>query len=518
MKHKVILKGIEARNKVLKGANFLADCVKLTLGPHGSNAISGIRGGSPHITNDGVSIAKEISSKDEIEDLGIRTLREAAMKTNDEAGDGTTTAITLAQAIVNEAVKSLPDGRVLVGKKTPPQIVKAIREETDEAISKLKEMATKVESEEELIAVAKVAVEDDNLAKLIGSAQWDLGKEGTLLAEETTEMKDSVEKVVGIRIDNGFGTSIAINNVEKQALEVENIAVIMSNHIFHGLTDILPFFDDPTSGFLKNTPGGKRQIILIGKGFDQIAIATCLANIEKGFAIYPVNAPFVNQKEIMKDMAAVLGGRYYDEEESDITKFRMTDLGFAEKVVARRWDATFTGKKDADAILRISERVKMLEEELKGEGSAFSKKAIETRISQLQNGFGIVKVGATSDAERKYKKDKVDDAVNAVKAALQEGVVPGAGQALRDIGEAMPDDYILKEPLRAPYKQIMANAGETFEVPEWVKDPVKVVRIALEKASSVAATLATTNIAINHQNEEPMYVQKALQSTDSGVE
>lgn len=503
-KQKVVKIGTEARDKVINGANFLADAVKMTLGPAGLNAISGIQGGTPRITNDGVSIAREISSDDELEDLGIRTLREAAQKTNDEAGDGTTTATTLAQAILKQALfylpKSTKEGYV-AGKKSPSEVLKMIKAETEEVVAKIVDMAQPVTSREDLIKIARVSVENDELAELIGGAQWDLGKDGTILAEETNEFQDSIERVKGVRIDNGFGTSHMINNLEKGTLEVEDCAVILTTYTMHDL--------NPLKNVLETLrQKGLSRLVVIARAWSQDAVKICAGNHKNGFFIYPLNAPYVDQGEIMKDLSAVTRARFIHEEDGSLEDMNLTDVGYAKKVVASRWNAIITGEDEPISNALVEARLKELKEQVKGTQSTFEKRNLESRISQLENGFAVVKVGALSESERQYKKDKVDDAVNAVKAALQEGVVAGAGQALKQIASDLPETYLLKKALTAPYDQIMANAGGEFEVPEWVKDPAKVVRIALEKASSVAGALATTTIAINWKNDRPKYVEE----------
>jgi len=493
--------GVDARDSIIKGADTLADAVKLTLGPHGLNGIY-VKGGTK-ITNDGVSIAKEIALEDEIEQLGVVALREASEKTNDEAGDGTTTAITLAQAILRSLKPYLLKKGQYDSRKSLAELRKLVKKETEDIIKILVDSAVPIETEQQLIDAARVSVEDEVLAEMIGKAQFKVGKNGVVIAEEHAKPVDIVEHVKGIRMDNGFGTSLIINDQEKQRLVESDIPVILTNHDLNSLKDL----EQIISQIRKS---GGTKLAIVARSFSNETIQLCMKNHEVGYMIYPINAPYVDQTQVMKDMAAVLGGSFINKEEKDLDSVQMSDLGFATRIVAERFSAIFTGKDDVDVSARVAELEKMLE----GSPSAFERTMIESRLAQLQNGFAIVKVGSTSDQERKYKKDKVDDAVNAVRAAYQEGVVRGGGYALKSIGLEMPEDSILREAIQAPYNQIQDNAGEEFEIPEWVYDPVKVVRIALEKASSVAMTLATTGVAIAQPRPKARYVQEVDKQDD----
>lgn len=469
--------GNEAREKILKGANFLADAVKLTLGPAGQNFIieKGLR-----VTNDGISVANEITSNDELENLGLRVIKEACAKTNDAAGDGTTTAITLAQAILNDAVKYLPKTGVFGGKKSPVALVSQIKKETEEVIEKLKASAKPVTSAKEMVEVARVAVEYADLADMIGETQWLLGAEGTIIAEETAERNDSIEMIKGIRIDNGFGTSLLLNNQEKQSLELENVHVILTNYTLQNLRPLEKIITQMVNNKMT-------KIVIVARAFTEEAIKICMENHKQNVFLYPINAPYTDQTQVMMDMAAVLGGTFVNYEEMALEDMQLSDIGMATKVQAYRYNAIFSGEGKG-----IEKRVETLKGELSGEVSEFSKKELNTRIGQMTNGFALLKVGGTSERERKHRYDKAVDACNAVKSALQEGTVKGGGLALKEIADAMPETAMLKGALKAPYEQIQANAGETLVIEDWVRDSLKSTRIGLEQASSVAAQLATT--------------------------
>lgn len=500
--------GAGARAKVIAGANYLADAVKLTLGPSGRNFASGVRGGAIQISNDGVSLAKEIQGRDEFEDIGVRAVREAATKTNDVAGDGTTTAVVLTQAIL----KSLEFDKDVIG-SDPTGMVEEVRKETEFVVKKLTEMAVPVTTREQLVSVARVSVENEDLAELVGGAQWDVGPAGTVLAEEHNDSKDVVEFIYGVRIDNGLGTGRIANNQEKQALELKNVRVLVTNKIFNTAAEVQKL-NTLFENLIKN---GEKEIVIIARAFDETAIGLCVKNIQMyfegkgGFPIYPVNAPYEDQDEIMEDLAAVLGGKYIQASERNMESVQLIDVGVASKVFCKRYEGIITGKKfgeDKRIDELVAARANHILEKLKGQVSPFEKRRLEARLAQLTAGTAIVKVGAETEQERRYKKDKVDDSINTVKAALQEGVVAGGGSALYDIAKENPA-FRIAQALKEPYLQIMKNAGGEFPVPAWVQDPLKVVRTAFQKASSIARSLATTEVIVNWEDEKPTYMQQA---------
>lgn len=486
---RILISGPAARAAVKAGADKLADAVKDTLGPFGTNALleKGLR-----ITNDGVKIAQEIQLDDEVENLGASKMKEAAAKANEQVGDGSTTIITLAQAILDAAVRFLPKEGV-AGKLTTAEVLKKIKTEKEEILEILSKQATPITTEEELIHSATVSVEDETLGKLIGSAQWSLGENGYLLAEEAPDKESSVEKIHGVRIDNGFGASFVLNNPEKQMLEVEKVSTILTNETLQSLAPLEKLLNQMLKANI-------RQIAIVARGFSNEAIQACGENIKNGFMLYPINAPYTDSTEVMKDLASVLGGQFMDNETHHLEDMQMSDVGFAEKIRARRYDAIFTGKNDSESD-KVQNRIASLKEQLAGSQSDFDKKLLQSRIAQLENGFALIKVGAESETERKRLFDKVEDAVNAVRAALQEGTVKGAGLAFKEIADSLSDTYILKRPLASLHEQIVANAPKDFVVEDWVRDPLKVLRIALEQACSVAGDLATVSTVVVTKKE-----------------
>lgn len=488
---RILISGKGAREKVKNGVDKGADAVKSTLGPFGTNGFieKGLR-----ITNDGLTILKEITLEDEIENMGLSKLKEAVAKSNDQVGDGSTTIAILVQAILKEANRLLGTERSIGGQMTTADFLSKLNKECEEVLEKLTALTTPITTEEELIHSAVVSVENEELGRIIGSTQWSLGKDGYILAEEVPERGVSVERVHGVKIDNGFGASFIINNQEKQMLEVEDVKTIITTHTLQSL--------EPLLGILNQLLNQKiKRVAIIARGFSEQAIKDCAENIKNGFELYPINAPYTDSKEMMLDLAAVLGGQFMDNETHSLEDMQLSDVGFAAKIRARRFDAVITGKNDAESE-RVVARIGKLKEQLAGSPSDFETKRLESRIAQLEHGFAVVKVGAESETERKRVFDKVEDAVNAVRVALQEGTVPGAGLAFKQIAEDLPDTYMLKRPLMAIYEQIMSNAPEGFVVEDWVRDPSKVLRIALTQAVSVAGDLATVTTVIANKKEK----------------
>lgn len=501
MQTKISIVGVQARDKVIKGADYVADAVKATLGPFGMNALLE-KGNRP--TNDGYTISAELTGtlEDEFERRGALALHEASSKTNDEVGDATSSAEALTQAIMKEAVRLLPNEKSLVAKCKPSEVLKMIEASKVNVIERLKDLKTPIESEEQLIASAKVSVEDEELAQLIGSTQWKIGKDGFILVEEVIDSKCSVDIVKGIRIDNGFGAPIMMTNEREQSLELVDVSVILTNYTI-GETELMALNKTVFQPLLEQK---KNAVALIARAFTPDAIRLCQESIQKGFGIFPINAPYTNQGEIMRDLAAVTGATYFDTEESRLDDITVEAVGFATKIMARRFDAIITGVQDETKILAsdaINKRMAQLEERLEAQLSDFERKGIQTRIAQFKGGFAILRIGAETPFERKYKKDKADDAVNSVRLALQEGTVKGGGLAFKEISESLAEDDVLKRPLMCIYNQIMSSAPEGFVIEEWVRDPYLTLVSALTNACSVAGQFGTINAVITTKDRKP---------------
>ena len=486
--HKSII-GIEARDKVIAGANYVADAVKSTLGPFGLNTLTEKRN---TITNDGFTTSREICTTlpCEFERRGAILMHEAASKTNDQVGDATSTSMVLAQAILKEAVRYLPQVGSFGAKKTPAELVKTLKEEKAIVLEKLSDMVTPITSREELIRSALVSVEDEELAEMIGGMQWDLGEYGYILCEESPDRNTTIERVQGVRIDNGFGTSVMINNPEKGTLEVTDARIILTNYTFSGgLQPVAHLIDQLVSQ-------GHRKIVIMARAFSSDVIRLCVENIQKGVEIYPINAPYEHQGEVFKDIQSVVGGTYVDQESGRLEDMTLDDVGYVERLVARRYDAIIMGTQNPET------RVGRLIEELQGEPSVFYQKNLQKRISQLTNGFAVLKVGSETDVDRKRRKDKCDDVVNAVRLALQGGTIRGGGLALKQISEMLPESCILKRPLNAIHSQIINSAPEGFVIEDWVRDPYLVIKASLENAVSVASNLATVNAVVVEKDKK----------------
>ena len=492
MKRRIIKRGIEARSELAEGAKFLAEAVTSTLGPFGQNWFLDKGGGE--VTNDGKKTASEIQITDnEIKNRGAKALREAAIKTDDEVGDGTTTAIALTWEIYKQLSQFLKKEGQIVDKMTPASLRIKLEQEKTEVLDKLTAMATPIETQEDLINSAIVSTEDKELGKMIGEAQWELGKDGRLIAEETAERVSSVEKIQGVRIDNGFGTSMVINNIEKGLLELSDIPVILTSYTIDDFTAI----ENTLNQLLKS---GKKELVIIARAWTENGIKACQLNHQNGFKIYPISGPYVDMQQRFLDLQAVTGAKFYDSEGSNLSSLSLQDIGFARMVRANRYEAIIAGSNSVDTQVRVATRVGELKDQLSGEKSDFMKKMLEERISQMQNGLGIVKVGSVSEIERSKLLDKAEDAVNAVRAAFQEGTVKGGGLAFKEIADGLTQDYLLKQPLMCIYNQIMSSAPEGFVIEEWVRDPVKVLRIALNNACTTAMAFATAGGVITEKN------------------
>ncbi len=521
MKKRIAKVGVPARDSLLKGANFMVDAVKLTLGPF---ALSFALQKNNEIVDDGVTVAREICAgaiHDETEARGARMMLEVATKTEERGTDGTSTALTLAQAITNKAISLLPTKETINAdaKMRPAEVRMKIESECQEVVKMLNDMAEPIKDEKALIKSALVSTGNTELSELLGKTQWQLGKDGIIIAEETADKICSIERVKGIKIDNGIVSSLAINNQEKQSLVLKDIPILLTDFVIKDLRPAILNFNEVTQrgtgiGNLM-TERGLNKLILVGRHFEPLAIQQCMDNMKTGFEIYPVNAPYMDMKEVMKDLAAILGGRYISSEKAVLEGITMNDLGFVSRLEAGRQSSIFTGVKDVKTDARIELRVKELQEQLKGSVSDFEKKLLTQRIAQLTNGFAILKVGSLTELDRKFMKRKADDAVGAVRSALEEGVVAGAGLAFKEISEKLPEDYILKEPLLSVHAQLMSLAPKGFKIEKWVKDPVKVLRIALEHACSVAKNFAMAGGSI--VEEFPKSIDQML-STKKAVE
>lgn len=495
MSKKISITGIEARDLAIQGVDYVANVVKSTLGPFGLNCMSE-KGNE--ITNDGYKISSQLCETivNEFERRGAIVGHEASSRTNEQVGDATSTAWALNQAIIKEAIRYLPTGKSITSKKAPSEVKIMIENAKNEVIEMMEASATPIKSKEDLIKSALVSVENKEIAEMLGNMQYELGEDGIIVAEETNDPVSSIEKVNGVRLDNGFGAKIFLTNAEKQSLELIKCPVLLTNYTLQE-SDILNMRATIFQPLISKKQLG---IAIIARAFSPEAIKACMDSGKNGFAIFPINAPYVYQSEIMHDLEAVLGGRYIDIEEARLEDLFITDIGFCESLIARQFDAVVTGTASEEAQVRIDNRVEKIKAQLAGEKSEFQKNFLRSRISQLTSGFALLKVGAESVVERGRLKDKCDDAVNAVRLALKGGTVKGAGLAFKEISEKLPEDNILKRPLLVVHDQIMSSAPEDFVVEDWVRDPFLVLKSALTNACDVAGTFATINSIITTKN------------------
>ncbi len=380
-------------------------------------------------------------------------------------------------------------------------VMEQIEKECAEVSEKLDAMSAPVGSKEELIEIATVSTQDKLLGEIIGTLQWDIGPLGVIVAEDTLDKECTAEMVKGVLIDNGLSATFVMNNEEKQSLEVSGCHFILTTNVVKDLTVLNPLI-------LQLGKIGAKKLTIMARAFTEDAIKQCSEYHKKGFPIFPVNAPYVDQRNVMLDLEAVLGGRFIDAEAGSLESIQASDVGYVERMVVERYRAIYTGKDDDKSKERVSKRIEELKDKASGKVSAFEKENLEKRVAMLETGFAIVSIGALTEIKRKRLKDKADDAVGTVRMALQGGVVKGGGQAFKEISDSMPDTAILKAPLRTIYEQIMHSAPAGFVIAEWVKDPVKTLKTALRFACEVGANLATAAGASASKREEPRLVKE----------
>jgi len=510
----------QARRQLKKGVDKLANTVKVTLGPKGRNVVLDKGFGSPEITNDGVTIAKEIELENKFENIGASLAREAAEKTNDLAGDGTTTATILTQAIVTEGLKNVTAGA------NPLSIKKGIEKGVKAVIESLKKMSKDVSGKAEIAQVATISAEDSEVGDLIAEAIQTVGKNGVITVEESQTFGLSKETVKGMRFDKGYISPYMITNTEKMQAEYEDPYILITDKKISSIQEILPLLENITKS-------GKKDIILIAEDVDGDALTTLVVNKLRGtFNALAIKAPGFGdrRKEMLEDIAILTGGQVISEELGlKLENMDVKMLGHARKIISDKENTTIVEGKGNKA--DIEARVNQIKTELENSDSDFDKEKLKERLAKLAGGVAVIKVGAATEAEQKYKQAKIEDALNATRAATDEGIVPGGGVALiralngLDVlkvpGEQKIGVNILKRALEEPLRQIAANAGQDGAVivdevkkhkggygynaaknkyedlfEAGIIDPTKVTRSALENAASAAAMLLTTEAVV----------------------
>ena len=525
---KVIKFNEEARKALEVGVDTLADAVKITLGPKGRNVVLDKGYGIPTITNDGVTIAKEIELKDPIENLGAQIVKEVATKSNDVAGDGTTTATVLAQALIKEGLKMVASGA------NPVFIRKGMEKASKKVIEELVKRAKKIESNEEIAQVGAISASDREIGELIAQAMAKVGESGVITVEEAKSLDTTLEVVEGMQFDNGYLSPYMVSDSERMVVELDSPFVLITDKKISSMKELLPI--------LEKTVEMGRPMLIIAEDVEGEALATLVVNKLRGtLNIAAVKAPAFGdrRKAMLQDIAILTGGEVISEEKG--IKLETADINFlgqAKKVRITKDNTVIVdglGAKE-DIVARVGQIKNAIEETT----SDYDREKLQERLAKLSGGVAVIKVGAATETEMKEKKLRIEDALNATKAAVEEGIVPGGGTILVQIAKAIEDFKlegeeglgvdIVKKALYAPMRQIALNAGlDAGVVIEKVKsseegigfdaakeeyvdmvktgiiDPTKVTRSAIQNAISVSSVLLTTEVAVaNEKEESPM--------------
>lgn len=521
MAAKQVLFGDDARTKMVRGINVLANAVKVTLGPKGRNVVLERSFGGPTVTKDGVSVAKEIELKDKFENMGAAMVREVASKTSDNAGDGTTTATVLAQAIVDEGMKFVAAGM------NPMDLKRGIDKAVAAAITELKKLSKPTTTNKEIAQVGAISANsDEEIGQIISEAMDKVGKEGVITVEDGKSLKNELEVVEGMQFDRGYLSPYFINQPEKQAAVLENPFILLHDKKISNIRELLPV--------LEQVAKAARPLVIIAEDIDGEALATLVVNSIRGILkVVAVKAPGFGDRRsaMLEDIAVLTGGTVISSNVGlSLDKATLAQLGSAKKVEVTKENTTIIdGAGDAAA---IENRVKNIRTQIEGASSDYDREKLQERVAKLAGGVALIKVGAATEVEMKEKKARVEDALHATRAAVEEGIVPGGGVALirtklaiKDIkGDNDEQNAGIRIVLRAmeePLRQIVANAGDEPSVvvntvaqgegnfgynaqsakygdmvEMGVLDPTKVTRTALQNAASVASLILTTDCMV----------------------
>jgi chaperonin GroEL len=511
----------KARLAMKRGVDQLADAVRVTMGPKGRNVVIEKSYGAPVITKDGVSVAKEIQLEDKVENIGAEIIKEAAQKTGDAAGDGTTTATVLAQSIINEGLKLVAAG------VNPMEIRYGIEAKVAEIVTELKAMSKKISTKEEIAQVASISANNQEIGQIIAEAMESVGNDGVITIEEGQSFGVEKEVVEGMQFDKGYISHYMITNNEAMKAELNDPYILITDKKISSVQDILPLLE-------KLIGAGRKELFIIAEDIDSEALATFVVNKLRGiFTVIGVKAPGFGdrRKALLEDIAVITGARVISEEVGlKLDQVEIADLGQARKVMATKDNTTIVeGKGDLAA---IKARVDQLKKEKELSESDFDKEKISERLAKLSGGVAVIKVGAATETEMKEKKDRIEDALAATRAAVEEGVVPGGGLALALAGKAFAEEdknasagaRIINQAILYPIRQIAANAGKDGSlilyqimsqnkdgknigydaandkfvdmIAAGIIDPTKVVRTALENAASAAMMFLTVEAVI----------------------
>jgi chaperonin GroEL len=516
----------DARKALKNGLDKVANAVKVTLGPKGRNVVLGASFGSPTITNDGVSIAKEIELEDAVENIGAEIIKEVASKTNDTAGDGTTSAVLLCQAIATEGLKNVAAGA------NPLALRKGIVKAKDAIVLALKEMSKPISTKEEKAQVAKISAQDEEMGNLIAEVMEEVGKDGVITTEESKTFGLSKEIVKGLQFDKGYVSGYMVSNAEKMEASLEEPYILITDKKISSLQEILPLLE-------KLVKAGKKELVIIADDVDGDALTTLIVNKIRGiFSALAVKAPGFGdrKKEMLEDIAIVTGGELISEEKGmKLENAELEMLGQARRVISTKENTTIVEGRGGKE--KIESRVNFIKKQILEATSDYDKEKFQERLAKLSGGVGVIKVGAATEVEQKAKQHKLEDALHATKAAVEEGIVPGGGvallrcasalEALDASGDEKTGVNILRRAIEEPVRQIAENAGvdgavvaqKTKEgtgdfgfnaakmvyedlIKAGVVDPTKVTRTALENAVSAASMLLTTEAVVSELPEK----------------
>jgi chaperonin GroEL len=517
----------DARARMLKGVNILANAVKATLGPKGRNAVLEKSFGAPTVTKDGVSVAKEIELKDKFENMGAQMVKEVASNTSDEAGDGTTTATVLAQAIVREGLKAVAAGA------NPMDLKRGIDAAVSTAVDELKRLSKPCKDQKAIAQVGTISANsDESIGKTIADAMEKVGKEGVITVEEGTSLQNELDVVEGMQFDRGYLSPYFINNQQNQTSELDNPFVLLYEKKISNVREMLPLLE----GIAK----AGRPLLVVAEDVEGEALATLVVNTIRGIVkVAAVKAPGFGdrRKAMLQDIAVLTGGVVISDEVGlSLEKATLNDLGEAKKIIVEKENTTVIDGKGKGS--EIKARVEQIRKQIDEATSDYDKEKLQERVAKLSGGVAVIKVGAATEVEMKEKKARVEDALHATRAAVEEGVVPGGGVALIRAQKAIEklqgknEDQnfgirILVRSIEEPLRQIVANAGEDAAVvlakvkegkgtfgynaasSEYgdmlelgILDPTKVTRLALQNAASVAGLLLTTEVMVAEAPKE----------------
>lgn len=538
---KQLLFGEDARKKMKSGVDQLAQAVKTTLGPKGRNVALDKKWGAPDVTHDGVTVAKEIELEDPFENMGAQLLKEAASKTNDVAGDGTTTSVVLAQAIVTEGLKNITAG------VNPMMLRRGLEKATTKVVEELKKMAKPVTTKEEKAQVATISAQDNKIGEMIAEAMEKVGDDGVITVEESKGLQMDIEYKEGMLFDKGFVSTYFVTNSDRMEAEIENPYILLTDKKISSMSDLLPMLEN----FVKLS----KDLVIIADDIDGEALATLVVNKLRGsFNVLAVKAPGFGdrRKEMLQDIAVLTGGMVISEDMGrKLENVKVEDLGKAEKVVANKDETTIVGGKGNKEELHA--RINQIRKQIEEVTSDFDREKLEERLAKLSGGVAVLSIGAATEVELKEKKHRVEDAVQATKAAVEEGIIPGGGvsllRAMKELEntnglseEEKVGFSIVKRALEEPIRQIANNAGADagwvvkeveakdkdygFNVIDMnfgpmiekgIIDPVKVTRSALQNATSVATMILTTECLVTDLPDKNDKMQGMPQGMGGGM-